>query len=37
MSILVKVFAIDVLKRDLGFYLVNSAISKAAAKHLVEH
>ena len=37
MSIAVKVFAIDILKRDLGFYLVKGAVSKAAAKHLVEH
>ena len=37
MSVAVKIFAIDILKRDLGFYLVNGSVNKAAAKHLVEH
>lgn len=36
MSVAVRVFAIDVLKRDLGFYLLNGAISKPAAKHMIE-
>jgi hypothetical protein len=30
-----RVFAIDVVKRDLGFYLVHGAVSRAASKHLI--
>jgi len=30
-SIAIKIYAIDILKRDLGFFLVNSAISRGAA------
>ena len=36
-SVAVRVFAIDILKRDLGFYLMNGAVSKPAAKHMIEH
>lgn len=30
-----RVFAIDIVKRDLGFYLVQGAVSRAASKHLI--
>jgi hypothetical protein len=36
MSIAIRIFAVDILKRDLGFYLVNGAVSKQAAKHMIE-
>ena len=36
MDIVFRVFAIDILKRDLGFYLVNGAVSRGAAKNMIE-
>lgn len=36
MSTAIRIFAVDILKRDLGFYLVNGAVSKAAAKHMLD-
>lgn len=36
MSVVVRIFAIDIIKRDLGFYLVNSAISKSAAQLMID-
>jgi hypothetical protein len=31
-----RIFAIDAVKRELGFYLINGAVSQVAAKSLVE-
>jgi hypothetical protein len=36
MTTAIRIFAVDVLKRDLGFYLINGAISKPAAKHMID-
>ena len=31
-----RIFAIDTVKKELGFYLINGAVSQVAAKSLVE-
>jgi hypothetical protein len=36
MTIAVRIFGIDILKRDLGFYLVKGAVSKPACKAMIE-
>jgi hypothetical protein len=36
MSIAIRIFAIDIMKRDLGFFLVSGAVSKSAAHHMIE-
>lgn len=36
MEVVFRVFAIDILKNDLGFFMARGAISKAAAVHLIE-
>lgn len=36
MEIVFRIFANDAVKRELGFYLINGAVSHAAAKSLVE-
>lgn len=30
-------FAIDVIKNDLGFFMVHKTINKKAAAHMIEH
>mgnify|MGYP000899633117 CR=1 FL=1 len=37
MTIAFQVYAIDVLKSELGFFMARSAISKTAATHMIEH
>lgn len=37
MTIVFQIFAIDILKNDLGFFMVRGAISKQAAKSMIEH
>lgn len=37
MTIAFQVFAIDVIKNDLGFFMARGAISKVAATHMIEH
>ena len=32
-----QVFAIDIIKNDLGFFMVRGAISQKAAKHAIAH
>jgi hypothetical protein len=36
MAIVFRVFGSDVIKRDLGFYLKNKAVSTVAARALIE-
>lgn len=36
METVFRIFAIDAVKRELGFYLINGAVSQVAAKSLVE-
>ena len=36
MSTAIRIFAIDIVKRDLGFFLVSGAVSKSAAQHMIE-
>jgi hypothetical protein len=37
MTVAFQVFAIDIIKNELGFFMVRKAISKQAATHLIEH
>lgn len=37
MTVAFQVFAIDILKQDLGFFMARGAISSVAAKHLIAH
>lgn len=37
MTVAFQVFAIDILKQDLGFFMARGAISSVAAKHLIEN
>jgi len=37
MTIAFQIFAIDVLKNDLGFFMARGSINKGAAKHMVSH
>lgn len=36
MEIVFRVFAIDTVKRDMGFYLRHKAVNAGAAKNLIE-
>ena len=36
-EIAIKIFAIDILKSDLGFFMARGAINKQAGLHLIEH
>ena len=37
MEICFRVFAVDIIKNDLGFFMARSAISKVAAVNLIEY
>ena len=37
MTIAFQVYAIDVVKNDLGFFMVHKTVSKDAAKHMIAH
>lgn len=37
MTIAFQIFAIDVVKNDLGFFMARGAINKTAAAHLIGH
>lgn len=37
MTVAFQIFAIDVVKNDLGFFMARGAVSKAAAAHMIEH
>lgn len=37
MTIAAQIFAIDIIKNDLGFFMARGAINKQAAAHMVSH
>lgn len=36
-EVMFRMFAMEVVKNDLGFFMVQGAVSKQAAQHLVAH